>query len=243
MSRLRPCTLDYGVGALRLRLPELGDAGRLALGDAARGSGARAARVGALIGAAYEGPADFDPERLSLVDRVAALFRIALAMGRWPARFVAACSDCGAGNALTVSAEEFDYVPATAYQVDCDGVRLMQPNGWHEARLERLGDLAVEDLALEGDTGSLDAEAAMGALAQAAPRYETALPFACSTCGAQQSFWFDPLDWIASHVTTILAEVHALARAYGWSEAECLAMPHARRLAYIALIEAGEDRR
>ena len=35
-----------------------------------------------------------------------------------------------------------------------------------------------------------------------------------------------------------LLEVDALAREYGWSEAEVMALPHARRAAYLQLVGA-----
>lgn len=253
-------THDYGYDALNLRLAGMEDADLLDLGDLARGPdgavsgfggatsgpdglcGGRAARISALIGRAYDGPPGFDPRRLSLIDRVAALFGIAFCFGRWPARFVSVCEACGAASALTVSTDEFRYAPARQYEMRHGGVQLMQPNGTHEEMLARGQQVGLAQLMIGGVAPPKDADAALAALDKAGPHFVTALPWQCAGCAAEARFWFDPLAWITEHLQGLLHEIHLLARNYGWDEARILAVPRSRRRAYLALIAAGEGR-
>jgi hypothetical protein len=64
----------------------------------------------------------------------------------------------------------------------------------------------------------------------------------CPECGAE---WTAPMDvgevlWaeLQSHAERILLEVDALARAYGWTEPEVLALSPSRRTAYLQLVGA-----
>jgi hypothetical protein len=69
---------------------------------------------------------------------------------------------------------------------------------------------------------------------------ELLLQFSCPSC---ERIWTGVLDvasfvWreLAVRAERLLYDVHTLARAYGWSEAEILAMSSARRSAYVALV-------
>ena len=84
-----------------------------------------------------------------------------------------------------------------------------------------------------------DIEAAGEAMAEADPLAEIRLTFECPSCG---SVYEDSLDlasflWaeLEGHVRGLLAEVGALARAYGWSETEILSISPARRRIYLEL--------
>jgi len=240
-----PTTCDFGFDRLR---PTGAGPGReeaflLALGAAAAAEGGRAARVSAVIDLAWqapEGAAPLDPMRLSIVDRVAALFGTAFRVGHWPAEFVARCEGCGAPNLMRVAPQEFAYRPG-AGAVERNGQRYMQPNGHHETALAQGQDLSATLLALApGAAGPEPPDAEiLAALEAAGPGFDTDLAYRCPSCGAANRFWFDPLDWIVRQGRGVLLEVHRLARAYGWTEAEILALPRARRQAYLALIEAG----
>lgn len=74
------------------------------------------------------------------------------------------------------------------------------------------------------------------------PMAEFTLDVACAVCGHA---WNVPLDigvllWeeVAARARGLLSEVHQLARAYGWSEAEILALSEQRRAAYLDLAGA-----
>jgi hypothetical protein len=66
------------------------------------------------------------------------------------------------------------------------------------------------------------------------------LHLSCSACGGA---WDRPLDigqflWdeISAEAHRLAREVHALARAYGWSEAEILGLSPRRRQLYLELV-------
>ena len=64
----------------------------------------------------------------------------------------------------------------------------------------------------------------------------------CEECGATQSLALDPVRFawaqIEARAVGLLREVDALARAYGWTEAEVLAVPAGRRQLYLRLVGA-----
>jgi hypothetical protein len=79
-------------------------------------------------------------------------------------------------------------------------------------------------------------EAAIG-LAALDPTAEFTLDLACEVCAHRWSAPFDigALLWeeVAARARALLDEVHLLAHAYGWSEAEILALSERRRAAYL----------
>jgi hypothetical protein len=68
---------------------------------------------------------------------------------------------------------------------------------------------------------------------------EWLLDLACPACANRWASALDVADFVWRELAAcgerVLREVHALARAYGWREAEILALPPARRAAYLAL--------
>ncbi len=79
-------------------------------------------------------------------------------------------------------------------------------------------------------------------MAEADPRAEVQLALACPAC---QHGWEAPLDivsyfWSEIHgwATRMLRGIHSLATAYGWREADILALSPWRRQAYLDLIES-----
>lgn len=79
-----------------------------------------------------------------------------------------------------------------------------------------------------------------GRLGECAPDAETPLDFTCPSCGHQWRAFFDiaAFFWaeIAAQARRLLREVHLLAGAYGWREADILAMSARRRQAYLEMI-------
>jgi hypothetical protein len=65
------------------------------------------------------------------------------------------------------------------------------------------------------------------------------LDFACPSCGHEWQSLFDiaAFFWaeIAAQARRLLREVHQLASAYGWREADILAMSARRRRAYLEM--------
>lgn len=79
-------------------------------------------------------------------------------------------------------------------------------------------------------------------LESADPLADLSLSVACASCGGATEVALDPgaLLWddVQARARAILAQVHTLASAYGWSEAETLALSPCRRAAYLGLIGA-----
>lgn len=83
------------------------------------------------------------------------------------------------------------------------------------------------------------------ALAEADPLMALELETSCPACGAQTLIPLDLeqtcLNLLAAEQPRLQQEVHRLALAYHWSEAEILAIAPARRRRYLALLDADES--
>lgn len=79
-------------------------------------------------------------------------------------------------------------------------------------------------------------------MAEADPQAEVQLALACPQCRHQWQSTFDIVSYFWSEIHSwagrALREIHALASAYGWREADVLALSPRRRQAYLKLIEA-----
>jgi hypothetical protein len=97
----------------------------------------------------------------------------------------------------------------------------------------------------DGGSGPLPpavAEAVATAMAAADPLLDVQLRLQCAACGAS---WDDPFDIVAflcaeirARAQRLLGEIDELARTYGWSEAEILALGPRRRQRYLALVRS-----
>jgi hypothetical protein len=76
-------------------------------------------------------------------------------------------------------------------------------------------------------------------MAQADPQADVQFALTCPQCGHEWSASFDIGSFVWSelnaHAIRLLNDVHVLASAYGWNEAEILSMSPARRQAYVEL--------
>lgn len=74
-------------------------------------------------------------------------------------------------------------------------------------------------------------------IAEADPQAEVHLNVACSACGHAWALLFDIVSYLWAELDAwagrILGEVHLLAKAYGWGEAEILALSPRRRRFYL----------
>jgi len=77
-------------------------------------------------------------------------------------------------------------------------------------------------------------------MAEADPQGDIQLTMACPSCGHRWKAIFDIAGYfwreLDSWAMRILKEVHTLARAYGWSEADILRMSRLRRQTYLNLV-------
>lgn len=112
----------------------------------------------------------------------------------------------------------------------------LQPTTHDAAARSMLERLCVDGKPLPGDEA-----AAAAALAQADPLVAFSVACSCPSCGAAAEHDVDleslALQRLAARQRGLLHEVHALASHYGWTEAQVLAVPPARRAQYLDLIE------
>ena len=138
-------------------------------------------------------------------------------------------------------------VRADGYTLRCriprnDDLRVLARRGDQGTLRDLLERCALEASSPEGqpvephELPEAVVEAAAVALAEADPGAQTALRVRCP-CGGEwvdeldirSTVWNDLTDWVGR----MLTEVHQLARSYGWSEAEILAMSGWRRRWYL----------
>ena len=173
---------------------------------------------------------------------------------------LATCPRCGDRLDFGLDLDEI-----RAPQPDTDGVIVVQASGWQvRCRLPTSADLLaiserdgqdarqvllercvlVAERPAEAATSDLPPDVVaevVRAMGEADPQADVDLALTCPACGHDFPAAFDVAThfWteIAAWAARTLREVHALAGAYGWSEAEILALSPRRRQAYLDLIE------
>lgn len=134
-------------------------------------------------------------------------------------------------------------------EIEVDGFRFRLPASRDLATVAY--DLDPEAVALrlleaccvsrpEGDAGLADVLRRADALLEAAdPLADPRLDVVCPSCGRHMDAALDPgvLLWddVQARARGVLGQVHALARAYGWTEREVLSMSPRRRAAYLEM--------
>jgi hypothetical protein len=97
-------------------------------------------------------------------------------------------------------------------------------------------------LAADGPVAPEEAGALAALLAEADPPSEFAFHLACVGCGGAIDCVLDPVHLLAAEVDraarSLLDDVHTLALAYHWSEADILALSQRRRRAYLDRLDA-----
>jgi hypothetical protein len=166
----------------------------------------------------------------------------------------ATCSDpaCGASMDLPLSLNAFRRSADPAVvpcALPCRCIELTVPTG-----ADQLAWLAADDASPSAILGRLmtlpddvDAirpdwpDAIEAALEQADPLTTQEIDTLCPECGAAVSIQLDLearcLALLAAEQPRLLDDIHALATAYHWSEAEILAIPPTRRRKYLARID------
>jgi hypothetical protein len=204
-----------------------------------------------------------DPALLPLGGRDAALLRLYAATFGDRIDGVARCPSCATTVELTLSCDDLlagaAGAPVRPLELDGYAVSWRLPTAADLAALAGCGDAAAAGAALLGrcvtaaeragtpvapDALPDDVRDAVGAaMAAADPLAEILLDLGCPQCAHR---WASPLD-VAEFVRRryeaaahrLLREVHLLARAYGWTEPEVLALSPARRAAYLRLVAGG----
>ena len=79
-------------------------------------------------------------------------------------------------------------------------------------------------------------------MAAADPAAETRIALRCPACGHEQDEILDIASFLWAEIAAVakrlLREVHALASAYGWTEAQVLSLSGARRSLYMEMVQA-----
>ncbi len=214
--------------------------------------GGDAARLADLARAVGVLEADADPDvagwEASLLD-----LRRALTGPRITAELT--CPACGKGIALIFGVDDLPR-QTEAKAASVDGVPLRPLRLSDLEAIEALpGDRMAETLARA--TGKSTAWArevldgpgqaeAVQALEQALSGLNLELGTQCTACGFEFVSPFDVQCFVMAERTgsaqRLLDEVHLMARTYHWSEADILALPRDRRLAYLARIERDDLR-
>jgi hypothetical protein len=221
-----------------------------------RGAGLHAVDRALLALAAAEPERDPDElARLPLGDRDARLLELRRATLGDRVEAVGTCPRCDVRVELELTCGELmaggDVGPAQ-WEVEHRGARVtlrtldsrdaaVAAIAGRDGGVEAARAALLERAVVEADR-EFDAAAVAAALAGHDPRAELLLAMTCPECGHA---WQPVLDvasfvWaeLAGRAERLLGDVHALARAYGWREADVLALSEVRRATYVALAEA-----
>jgi hypothetical protein len=202
-------------------------------------------------------------------ERVAALLQVLAAGGERALGVVLPCAACGArlevelpaeallslheqaaarGGTVTVrgASGETTLRRATgADQAEWLRAGFAEPEAAFRAMLDTLVVRADGDPPAEPDdwTG-VDAAAVDRALGEADPLVAFEAAIACPECGREEDYPVDlqalVLERLRRAQARLMEQVHRLARAYHWSEAQAMALPAWRRARYLALVEREE---
>jgi hypothetical protein len=219
------------------------------------GQGPARGRATRLLAAAGE----VEPARLTLGEAARRLLALRARLVGETLACLAACPACGEANEAAIATGALLAVPG-----DPDPIRA-EAAGWRAtARQLTLADLddaatcpdvetataLLRDraiLTLERPDGADPDAPAPDALVMAVEDgldgadglADPRISFICAACGAGWDITLDPAAFLAQELAVKarrnLAEIAALARSYGWSEADILAMPAARRRVYLEL--------
>ncbi len=146
--------------------------------------------------------------------------------------------DTSAAPVARLDGRAFAIRPLTGGDLECVAALAAEDP---DAAAARLVETCVGEPARSGD-GRLRAAVAEGLVAFDR-RAETIVHATCPNCGAQAPLLVDAgalvLDRMAGK-RRLLREVHIIARAYHWPEADILALPLERRRAYLDLVQDTE---
>ncbi len=200
-----------------------------------------------------------DPETvrsLSVGDRQFLVRKLAGHMGRSRVWLTATCPSCAESFDFAVDQAELPAKPADPRPVECatslgtltvrpptgaDQEAVAESDSAEAVRLlvqrcvrRRAEPLTAEEVDEVLTADSLDLDEAFAACS---PEVTTVVTAACPECDARSDIRVDPYLLFDTPAADLLADVHTVASAYHWSEAEILSLPRARRMQYLARID------
>jgi hypothetical protein len=216
-------------------------------------------RAGLLLASAYPQASPQDLDTLTVGQRNARLLALRGRTFGPSAACRAACPSCGA--ALEFSLDLAALIGADpenqVFQLSQDGYSLAYrlPTCRDLAEIAAMADVAaarsglIERCVQQAEVGGQPVEPTglpetvvqglADAILEHDPLTDLRLALDCAACGQQASLSLDVVAFFWSELEALarrlLREVHSLARAYGWREADILALSPARRQAYLEL--------
>lgn len=215
-----------------------------------------------LLAAAHPDAADPELAALPIGERDARLLRLRQRLFGSQLALIVSCPRCGEQLESQLDVEDLasagEALPGTVHSADCAGYRIAFRLATSADLLALPADAGPEEAAAQLIRRCLvEARTAGGAVVEASALPETViaelarqmeradpgadleLGFSCPACGHD---WQEPFDiaaylWREVHAWAqrTLRDVHALARAYGWREADVLALSPTRRQIYLEL--------
>jgi hypothetical protein len=147
-----------------------------------------------------------------------------------------------ASGRLRIADVELGLRPPTS-----NDLRALRSCGNVESAHERLVELCVVEPIRDGETIAANAlpgnvvAAAAARMSALDPQAEVLIDLSCPICQASEQILFDiaAFFWseIAVRAKRLLHEIHLLARAYCWSEADILGMSPHRRECYLTMVQ------
>jgi hypothetical protein len=222
------------------------------LGDAASNL-SQPARVSRFLAETVEsvGGAPVDPGALSVGDRQYLVRQIGARLGPDTVWLGGTCQTCDGPFEVPVTQSDLPVKPAgpgypqTRLSVEGTACVLRSPTGADQEAIAGLPPGAAADalfalLVEQVETGALGVEAKQqleAAIEDLSPEVALEVATSCPECGAALRIEIDPYLALSRPSSDILDEIHLIASQYHWSEAEILALPRARRQAYLARID------
>ena len=208
-----------------------------------------------LISAAFPGTAVSDLAELSIGERDARLLRLRELIFGSRLAALADCPGCGEHLEFEMDAEQLRLSPPPdpAFSVDTGGyhVEFRLPNSVDlaavltgsadvDAGRRTLLDRCIRSHRPGSEMPEAVIEAVAAVMARADPQADVRLRLDCPACMQhwEQIFDIASFFWGEVHAWALrtLREVHQLAAAYGWSEADILAMSPWRKQVYLELL-------
>jgi hypothetical protein len=163
-----------------------------------------------------------------------------------------ACAHCRANLEFELDANCFVREEAVVATVEVLGHTFRLPNSRDLALVANGKDYQAGPAAIAGnclmgtlpppDWSESELSAIGDGMAAADPLAEIWLTLNCPDCGAEAHELFDVVTYLWAEVEVrarqMLRTVHALASAYGWSEAEILSLSESRRALYFELVHS-----